>query len=222
MAIKTVSLELDAYEILSRARRHPRESFSCVVRRAHWAGPQYTGAALLAYMRERSRLGTALTDASLQRLCLVDQRTSNCPAREIPPGADADAYLVDRSVLTEMELEIKARVEGPVLTFLGAKPVSVFRVSVITIGQFSAALAAPDETLGTQVLAHFELASLSPLIAERYAREIRRLSTCGRDTAPLESDHIWLGSTAAALQSPLITRYPHRYAGIAELPLLPF
>ena len=36
MAIKTISLELDAYEKLRRAKRGPRESFSNVVRRAHW------------------------------------------------------------------------------------------------------------------------------------------------------------------------------------------
>lgn len=36
MAIKTISLELDAYEKLRWAKRGPRESFSSVVRRAHW------------------------------------------------------------------------------------------------------------------------------------------------------------------------------------------
>lgn len=36
MATKTISIELDAYECLVRARRDPKESFSNVVRRAHW------------------------------------------------------------------------------------------------------------------------------------------------------------------------------------------
>jgi len=36
MAIRTISLELDAYEKLRRAKRGPRDSFSKVVRRAHW------------------------------------------------------------------------------------------------------------------------------------------------------------------------------------------
>lgn len=36
MAIKTISLEIDAYEKLRRAKRAPRESFSSVVRRARW------------------------------------------------------------------------------------------------------------------------------------------------------------------------------------------
>lgn len=37
MATKTISLELDAYEALRRAKRSERESFSSVVRRAKWA-----------------------------------------------------------------------------------------------------------------------------------------------------------------------------------------
>jgi len=36
MATKTISLELDAYEKLRRAKRSPGESFSNVVRRGHW------------------------------------------------------------------------------------------------------------------------------------------------------------------------------------------
>ena len=36
MSIKTISLEVDAYEKLRRAKRTPTESFSSVVRRAHW------------------------------------------------------------------------------------------------------------------------------------------------------------------------------------------
>lgn len=47
MAIKTISLELDAYERLKRAKRG-KESFSAVVRRARFDAPESTGAAILA------------------------------------------------------------------------------------------------------------------------------------------------------------------------------
>ena len=47
MAIKTISLELDAYERLKRAKRG-KESFSAVVRRARFDAPESSGAAILA------------------------------------------------------------------------------------------------------------------------------------------------------------------------------
>jgi len=46
MAIKTISLELDAYERLKRAKRG-KESFSAVVRRARFDAPKSTGSAIL-------------------------------------------------------------------------------------------------------------------------------------------------------------------------------
>lgn len=46
MAIKTISLEVDAYERLKRAKRG-KESFSSVVRRARFDAPESTGAAIL-------------------------------------------------------------------------------------------------------------------------------------------------------------------------------
>jgi hypothetical protein len=36
MATKTISLEMDAYDKLKKAKRSDRESFSSVVRRARW------------------------------------------------------------------------------------------------------------------------------------------------------------------------------------------
>ncbi len=51
MATKTISLELDAYEHLSRARRHERESFSSVVRRANFTTPISTGISILEKLK---------------------------------------------------------------------------------------------------------------------------------------------------------------------------
>jgi hypothetical protein len=50
MAIKTISLELDAYERLKRAKRG-KESFSSVVRRARFDAPESTGCAILEEAR---------------------------------------------------------------------------------------------------------------------------------------------------------------------------
>jgi hypothetical protein len=51
MATKTISLELDAYEKLHRARRRPGESFSSVVRRGRWDDLPLTSGEVLADLR---------------------------------------------------------------------------------------------------------------------------------------------------------------------------
>jgi predicted CopG family antitoxin len=69
MATKTISLEIDAYDRLKRARRYPSESFSSVVRRAVFVGNSPTGADLLARMTNLKTEGRALlTEAELDRL----------------------------------------------------------------------------------------------------------------------------------------------------------
>lgn len=47
MATKTISIDLSAYEKLSRARMHERESFSKVIKRALWPRPDSSGKAIL-------------------------------------------------------------------------------------------------------------------------------------------------------------------------------
>jgi hypothetical protein len=59
MSFKTISLRLEAYERLKRARRSPAESFSDVVLRARWDGEPLTGAELLTAVRERGPLYSA-------------------------------------------------------------------------------------------------------------------------------------------------------------------
>ncbi len=56
MATKTISLRLEAYERLRRARRTPRESFSDVVMRAQWPEATATASELLQLVRERGPL----------------------------------------------------------------------------------------------------------------------------------------------------------------------
>ena len=52
MAIKTISLELDAYESLKAVKRHPRESFSEVVRRLVQPKKPITGKQLFDRLQE--------------------------------------------------------------------------------------------------------------------------------------------------------------------------
>jgi hypothetical protein len=59
MATKTISLKLEAWERLRRARRSPDESFSEVVMRAQWPEVGITAGELRAlYIKEGSRLPT--------------------------------------------------------------------------------------------------------------------------------------------------------------------
>jgi predicted CopG family antitoxin len=51
MATKTISIEIDAYELLVRERRDPKESFSKVIRRVLSERPALTAGDLLAAMR---------------------------------------------------------------------------------------------------------------------------------------------------------------------------
>ncbi len=70
---KTISLELDAYERLRRAKRSERESFSEVVRRAVFPDQAVGGIELLAYLKRR---GPVLDDAGLDELDSVHKALS--------------------------------------------------------------------------------------------------------------------------------------------------
>lgn len=47
MPTKTISVDLEAYERLRRARRTPNESFSMVIKRAEWPTPKPTAGRFL-------------------------------------------------------------------------------------------------------------------------------------------------------------------------------
>lgn len=52
MATKTISIDIEAYERLRRARRSPKESFSMVIKRAEWPTPPRTAGAVLRALEE--------------------------------------------------------------------------------------------------------------------------------------------------------------------------
>jgi hypothetical protein len=82
MATKTISLELDAYEKLRRAKRSPRESFSSVVRRAVFPDAAYTAADLLSLMRRRMETDHVIVDAAtLDRLDAAQERYRISPSK---------------------------------------------------------------------------------------------------------------------------------------------
>lgn len=73
MAVKTVTLKLEAYERLRAARAYPGESFSDVVLRARWAEQTVSGAELLALLATRGPLFT-LDELDELEATLVEQR----------------------------------------------------------------------------------------------------------------------------------------------------
>ena len=81
MATKTITLEIDAYEKLRRAKRSPRESFSAVVRRATWDDGPSTGPEVLSYLEQVQRVSpdSFLDDDTLSR---IEGRALRRPVRD--------------------------------------------------------------------------------------------------------------------------------------------
>ena len=79
MPTKTISVELDAYEKLKRARRNPRESFSSVIRRATWPAECRTGRQLLEDIRRRMQCKEGLPDEAVLDRLDEAQRYSGVP-----------------------------------------------------------------------------------------------------------------------------------------------
>jgi len=55
MATKTISIDLSAYERLTTARAHEKESFSKVIKRALWPASRITGKGLLKALESMPR-----------------------------------------------------------------------------------------------------------------------------------------------------------------------
>jgi predicted CopG family antitoxin len=72
MATKTISVDLEAYERLVRARRNSNESFSQVIKRAQWEEEDHSGAAILAAFEKLEPLD-AMTIRELESIQKQDQ-----------------------------------------------------------------------------------------------------------------------------------------------------
>jgi predicted CopG family antitoxin len=74
MAVKTITIELDAYERLKSYKAGPRESFSQVIRRL---GPRESGATageILRRAEERARAGRGPTLQELDRVAELREK----------------------------------------------------------------------------------------------------------------------------------------------------
>jgi len=78
MSTKTISLEIEAYEKLRRAKRFPRESFTEVVLRASIPDSGVTGSALLADFEDGA---SAFSDEALD---VIDTLNENDRPPDIP------------------------------------------------------------------------------------------------------------------------------------------
>lgn len=74
MATKTISIDLVAYEKLNAARLGPRDSFSQVIRRAHWDQTPKTCSALLSALQ-----GMPVAEEE------VIQRLDSAQQQDLPP-----------------------------------------------------------------------------------------------------------------------------------------
>jgi hypothetical protein len=87
MATKTITLEIDAYEKLRRAKKSARESFSSVVRRARWDDASATGPEVLSFLRglRRDHPDSFLSEETLSR---IEARSLHRPVREMVVEAE--------------------------------------------------------------------------------------------------------------------------------------
>jgi len=73
MSTKTISVRLEAYERLKRAKQDPSESFSEVIMRAHWPTEPVNAAGYLSLIRERGPLYGVKEVAAVDRAKRADR-----------------------------------------------------------------------------------------------------------------------------------------------------
>lgn len=88
MSIKTISLELDAYEKLKAAKRG-KESFSQVVRRARFDPEESTGASIAREMEALYASGQGVPEETFQYWDSMEKEKSGSPRISPSPWEDA-------------------------------------------------------------------------------------------------------------------------------------
>ena len=73
MATKTISIELDVYERLKSLKKDSLESFSQVIRRAHWGEERSTAANIFEWMNTRKVQKKFLLKDTLDRLDVAQE-----------------------------------------------------------------------------------------------------------------------------------------------------
>ena len=83
MPTKTISLELDAYEKLKRAKISPSESFSSVVRRGQFGNSPITASEMIDYLDrlKEDRPNCFLSEDELNRLDSIQDNPSTTPLK---------------------------------------------------------------------------------------------------------------------------------------------
>ena len=76
MATKTISIDMIAYQRLSAARLHPTDSFSRVIRRAHWDQEAKSCASLLSALPDMPKADPTVLDY-LENAQSTDQAPDN-------------------------------------------------------------------------------------------------------------------------------------------------
>ena len=84
MATKTISVDLEAYERLRRAKSSVRESFSQVIKRATWEPVHGTAGQLLASIRSGD--GDGLSEEMLDELDRLQEADAAAPDRWAEAG----------------------------------------------------------------------------------------------------------------------------------------
>jgi hypothetical protein len=77
MATKTISVRVEAYERLARARKTPSESFSDVIMRARWDGEPITAGDYLRLVRERGPIYRSAELTDIEELNAGDRPPSD-------------------------------------------------------------------------------------------------------------------------------------------------